>query len=484
MNDDVERTMLLVNLHETNPMNPALIEACSGRVWTYASLRSSVSELSKLIRSTPRSLVFCFCRNVPATVIQYLAAIESDCVTVLLDAHLGPELARDLANRYQPQWLLGASEPVARACSAVDVLPTELEAGETPIRLHRTEFWNSPPVLHPELVLLLSTSGSTGSPKLVKLRRESVEHNAHAIAVGLDIVANERPITSLPLHYSYGLSVLNSHLHRGACVVLTDHALTAQEFWIDFRRYGCTSLAGVPFSYQILRRLNLDKLDVPTLRTLTQAGGRLDPPTVAHFCDLMRRRGGRFFVMYGQTEATARITILPSDRLQSKPGSVGLPIQDGCLEIEVSPTDLGAAGEVVYRGPDVMMGYAESRADLARDDELNGVLRTGDLGYLDDEGFLYLVGRSRRIAKVYGLRINLDEIEAYLQAHGPTAVVGGEDQLIIFCEHGDEVTFAELRRSLADRLRIHHQALVFHRVASLPRGTNGKVDYPSLQKKA
>jgi acyl-CoA synthetase (AMP-forming)/AMP-acid ligase II len=471
--------MFLLTSYEIHPTRSALIEAATGRIWSYAALGAAVGKVATLLRGKSKSLVFCFCRNDPATVIQYLAAIEADCATVLLDARLTPELAQKLTERYQPDWLLGAGESLVRACGAAGVEPIEVEAGETPVRLHRVR--PEAPEIHPELSLLLSTSGSTGSPKLVRLRRESVEQNAHSIAIGLDIGPDERPIASLPLHYSYGLSVLNSHLLRGACVVLTDQALTAQEFWKVFRQHGCTSMAGVPFSYQILRRLDLEKLDLPSLRTLTQAGGRLDPPLVAYFSEIMRRRGGRFFVMYGQTEATARMTILPSERLPEKLGSVGRAIAGGRLEIE-GAADGGGTGEVVYRGPNVMMGYAESSADLARGDELMGVLRTGDLGTLDPEGFLTIVGRSKRIAKVYGLRINLDEIEADLRQNGPTAVVGGADQLIIFCEHGDETRYAEYRRALAERLRIHHQAFVFRHVDSLPRNANGKIDYPSLQK--
>jgi len=185
--------------------------------------------------------------------------------------------------------------------------------------------------------------------------------------------------------------------------------------------------------------------------------------------------------MYGQTEATARMTILPSERLPEKLGTVGRAIPGGRLEI-LGAIDERGTGEVVYYGPNVMMGYAESAADLARGDELGGVLHTGDLGTLDADGFLTIVGRSKRIAKVYGLRINLDEIEATLREHGPAAVIGGADQLIIFCEYGDEAQYAECRRVLSERLRIHHQAFVFRHVDSLPRNANGKIDYPSLQK--
>ena len=136
----------------------------------------------------------------------------------------------------------------------------------------------------------------------------------------------------------------------------------------------------------------------------------------------MAARGGRFFVMYGQTEATARIAYVPPDRLSEKLGSAGIAIPGGRLSIEpagAGTMDGPVTGEVVYEGPNVMLGYATGSGDLALGDELGGVLRTGDIGYLDEDGFLFLVGRSKRIAKVFGLRINLDEVEAAMREHGP-----------------------------------------------------------------
>jgi acyl-CoA synthetase (AMP-forming)/AMP-acid ligase II len=311
-----------------------------------------------------------------------------------------------------------------------------------------------------------------------------VEHNARMIAKALELDEHERPITSLPLHYSYGLSVLNSHLAQRACLVLTDEPLTSKSFWDIFRRERCTSMAGVPYTYQILRRLELDKLGLPSLSTLTQAGGKLDVNLVKHFSDIMSRRGGRFFVMYGQTEATARIAVLPASLVSSKPEAAGRVLCEGELRIEANGVALppGQIGEVTYRGVNVMMGYAENREDLMRGDELGGELRTGDLGYLDEEGVLFITGRSKRIAKVFGLRINLEEVEAMLRVHGDTAVLGATDQLIIYCEYGDEEFFSACRRMVAEKLKIHHQAFVFKRVELLPRNANGKIDYQRLQR--
>jgi acyl-CoA synthetase (AMP-forming)/AMP-acid ligase II len=239
----------------------------------------------------------------------------------------------------------------------------------------------------------------------------------------------------------------------------------------------------VPYSYQILNRLGLSDLNVPSLQTLTQAGGKLESSFVTKFADLMGARGGRFFVMYGQTEATARIAILPSQSISAKLGSAGKAIPGGAISIEIEPgvpAPIGEVGELVYTGPNVMMGYATSRADLPLGDVLGGVLRTGDMASIDTDGFIYMAGRAKRDAKLYGLRINLDEVEDMLRKHGPTAIVSRDDKLKIFCEYGDAAAFAGYRRDLATRLQINHLAFEFVRVDKLPTKGSGKIDYQAL----
>jgi acyl-CoA synthetase (AMP-forming)/AMP-acid ligase II len=285
------------------------------------------------------------------------------------------------------------------------------------------------------------------------------------------------------MHYSYGLSVLNTHLLAGGSIVLTDEGMLTGGFWDKFRALKCTSLAGVPYSYQILNRLDPDRLNIPSLHTMTQAGGKLHNDLIAKFSAWMARRGGRFFVMYGQTEAAPRIATLPSEALPAKLGSVGAPIPGGCVAIEIDgelTREPHRRGELVYRGPNVMMGYATCRADLALGDLLAGELHTGDIAYLDEQGYIYMAGRSKRDAKLFGLRINLDEVENMLRVHGPTAVVGKDEKLCVYCEYGDEESFAQYRHELAARLKVHYTAFAFERVAKLPVTTSGKIDYLNL----
>jgi acyl-CoA synthetase (AMP-forming)/AMP-acid ligase II len=323
--------------------------------------------------------------------------------------------------------------------------------------------------VHPDLALLLTTSGSTGNPKLVRLSRTAVLTNAEQIAEALGIDGNEVAITTLPLFYSYGLSVLNSHLVRGATVVLERTGIMQRDFWTAAVEHRVTSMAFVPSQYEMLRRLRFDPAEYPALRTLTQAGGRLRAERVTEFADKMATVGGKLFVMYGQTEAGPRMATLPADRLADKLGSAGRALPGG--EFTISDD------EVVYRGPNVMMGYAETGADLAKGDEQGGVLRTGDLGRLDDEGFLFITGRLKRMAKVFGVRINLDDVEKNF----PVAAVAGDDQLIVFTDNLDEHESRALRSKIAEWLGTHHTGVVVHRIETLPLLPNGKTDYRALE---
>lgn len=278
---------------------------------------------------------------------------------------------------------------------------------------------------------------------------------------------------ALPMQYSYGLSVINSHLRVGATVLLGAPALTTREFWQLAATHAATSLAGVPYTYEMLRRLDVRALAPESLRVFTQAGGRLKPELVEHFAELARARAGRFYVMYGQTEATARISYVPPDRLSQKLGSIGVPIPGGEL-------DLRENGELVYRGPNVMLGYAERRSDLARGDELLGVLHTGDLAKRDADGYYYLTGRMKRISKLFGLRLNLDDIDALLASDLPcsAACVGSDTELTIAVE--DQSQLSRARELVTQTYRLHPSVVRSSFVAALPRTPAGKVDYAQL----
>jgi acyl-coenzyme A synthetase/AMP-(fatty) acid ligase len=450
---------------------PALVDADHGVVHTHRELAAAVDRRRAVFAG--RGLVFLFARTAVDTVVDHVAALHHGAPVALLDPTLRPEQARGLVARYRPEVVIDAPDGCADTDrTAVDARTRVLEGAA-----------RSP---HPDLAVLLTTSGSTGSPKFVRLSRANVEANTRSIIASLGITAADRAITTLPLHYSFGMSVLNTHLAAGGSVVVTSATLLESRFWEVVREHRPTSFSGVPYTFHMLRRAGFETMDLPSVRMLTQAGGKLEPAMVTRFHELMTRRGGAFHVMYGQTEAAPRMTCLPTAALPAKLGSAGLPMSGGRIEVcdaDGRPLPTGRTGHIVYTGPNVMMGYAEGPADLALGDVHGDRLETGDLGHLDEDGYLFVTGRTKRIGKVYGTRVSLDEVEQMLHGHGhgPVAVVAGPDTLVVHCEWPDESAFADQRRRLAHDLRVPISAIRFHRADPLPKTPNGKIDYRTLE---
>lgn len=336
------------------------------------------------------------------------------------------------------------------------------------------------PDLHPDLALLLSTSGSTGSPKLVRLSRANLLANAASISTYLRLTPDDRAITSLPMHYCYGLSVLTSHLLSGASVVLTDLSVADACFWDLARAQRVTSFAGVPYTFDLLTSSGFADRDLPDLRYVTQAGGRMSPDRVVRFAELGQRRGWDLMVMYGQTEATARMAYLPPRLAASRPTAVGVPVPGGAFRLApVEGYDEPGVGELVYSGANVMMGYAHDAADLARGPEL-AELRTGDLARLADDGLWEICGRLDRHAKVFGLRLDLERVEAALPVR--TALVTVDDTLHAFLDRPR--WRADVHEAVMAATGLPAGAVHTHLVQAFPTTPRGKTDHAALRRQA
>lgn len=342
------------------------------------------------------------------------------------------------------------------------------------------------PMVHPDLALLMVTSGSTGCGKAVRLSRRAVHANALAIADYLGLTPDDRAALVLPLHYSYGLSVLNSHLAVGGSVDLGVGSVMVPGFLERIGDGGCTSLAGVPYTFELLEHVGFRDRIPPQLRLVTSAGGRLAPDLVVAYDAALRARGGRFYAMYGQTEATARIAYLPPERAATAPDRIGVAIPGGQLslldEAGHPVTGAGATGELAYCGPNVMMGYAETRDDLARGPEVD-LLRTGDLAEVDEDGLYRVVGRLARFSKIAGIRVGHDAVEAALARRGVDAAVVGDDAGLLVA-HPDRHASDDVRRlaSTAAGLTLRHVRTVA--VPELPRLPSGKIDLAAVRRLA
>lgn len=440
-----------------------------GASLSYGDLAQRVAAAAAHLRSKgERGLGMLSCGNRLDSLVAYLGCLQAGHVPLLLPEDLSSDLLQTLVDRYQPDWLMGGQahgSTLDGSGIALQWTPQALPMGSG---------------LHPALGLLLSTSGTTGSPKLVKLSYDALQANAQAIAQYLEIGPHERALTTLPPNYSYGMSVINSHLQAGACLVLSSVSAMTREFEDTLRRYEVSSIAGVPYTYQMLHRTGFGKRDLPSLRTLTQAGGRLDDRLTRAFQELASTRGWRFFVMYGQTEAGPRMSYVPPERLAEKIGSIGIAIPGG--ELQLAPDTC----EIVYRGPSVMMGYARDRAELATGDELRGTLHTGDLGRVDSEGYFFVTGRLTRFVKLTGNRIGLDEVEQLLQRElgVPVSVGGRDERMVAWIEGNDDGLLDKAKALIFDRFGLHHSLYRLRLVERLPLLPTGKKDYGALLEQA
>lgn len=272
---------------------------------------------------------------------------------------------------------------------------------------------------------IMYTSGTTGQPKGIMLSPANLAANTSAILEYLELGSDDCGVTVLPMQFAYGSSVMHTHLAAGARLLIEDSFAYPHAVLERMCSAGVTGFSGVPATYALmLARCDLARYELGRLRYLTQAGGAMPWASIERVRKLIP--AANFFVMYGQTEATARITYLPPDRLDDKRGSVGVPVRG--VEIAVIRADGGRAGtnetgEVVTRGPNVMLGYlgdVPGRDGPKRD----GWLHTGDLGRIDEEGFLYLTGRSVDMIKSGAFRISPGEIEAEIASMPGVADVG------------------------------------------------------------
>ena len=424
------------------------------RTLSYAELEEAVAQRAERLGGA-RRLVLLEASNDVDSVVTYLAALAGRHPVILV----GPgDAARhgDVVERYRPG-------VIARG-DRLEECPGDGEGVGA---------------LHPDLAVLLSTSGSTGSPKLVRLSRDNLVANAASIADYLGLRPTDRAMTSLPLHYCYGLSVLNSHLLTGAAVVLTGHSVADECFWQLFDRARATSFAGVPYTFDLLDASGFERRRLPSLRLVTQAGGRMAPEQVRRHARLGRERGWDLFVMYGQTEATARMAYLPPDLAEDRPEAIGVPIPGGSFRLDPVPGLPEDLGELVYSGPNVMMGYAAGPLDLARGPEL-GELRTGDLARQCDDGLWEITGRLSRFGKVFGLRLDLDRLEE--QAGPGVRLVAPGSSLHAFTD--SERVARDLRGRVARLAAVPAAAVQVHVVDELARTANGKVDYAALTRHA
>ena len=448
-----------------------------GKEMTYKDLDEATGELSSKIGH--RCLVFVLCRNEIGSVIGYVACINNGIVPVMLNSHLDQALLSGLISLYKPEYIWSPKEQV----SQFEEMQQQYEANN--YVLLKTGFDSVYP-LYEELAMLVTTSGSTGSPKLVRQSYENIRCNMKAIAEYLELDETERPITTLPMNYVYGISVINSHLLVGATILLTDKGLMQKEFWSFLKEVEATSFSGVPYTYEMLDKLRFYRMKLPSLRSMTQAGGKITPELQERFATFAAEQKIKFYVMYGAAEATSRMAYLPPEKAVEKKGSMGFPIPGGKFLLLDGDgqriTEPFTTGELVYEGANVTLGYAESGEDLSKGDERHGRLETGDMAQFDSEGYYYIVGRKKRFLKIYGNRVNLDEVDRLIKGKFDIEVAssGVDDHLFIFLTNASVAD--DVRNYVIEKTKLNPSAFKVKIIDEIPKNESGKTVYKELSK--
>ena len=439
-----------------------------GRTLSYRELFDAVQKKASTV---PKNRSVCIIRtqNSVATLINYLACLSFNHCVLLLEKN-APSNALELAiENYQPNVILDDELVISHSN-----------------KVHQ---------LADNLSLLLSTSGSTGTAKFVCLSQQALIANTNSICDYLPIHNTDCVITTLPFSYSFGLSVINTHLAKRSCIVFNKSSVMSGEFWQKMNTYKPTSLYGVPFTFEtILRVGGLNKLPA-SVQYLAQAGGNLSSKIKQRIHEYCVNHSKAFYVMYGQTEATARIAYLDPNKIANKLDSIGQAVSGGHLYLKdedgIAINADNTNGELIYQGVNTMLGYAENVTDLA-DFTPNQELATGDLAYRDSEGDFFIQGRIKRIIKINGERTNLDEVERILSENIDSIKVIGEDNLITcviesrLCESGaNKTTDTHIptidSKSIATLLGFHPRLIRIRFIDSIPLLANGKVDYGSLK---
>ncbi len=450
----------------------AAIDDAGGQL-TYGDLVGLRGKLTGVLPE--RELVFCLCENKVGALAGFLSLYDCKDVCLLLSAHIDKVLLSALDDTYGPSyyWM-----PEAMA----DESGYEKVYDYKGFVLCKTG--KKAPALHPNLSMLMTTSGTTGSPKLVRHKYGNIESNARNVAKVFGWTSGERGIIDLPMQYTMGLNVINSHLYAGATVLLIEANLMSPKYWSFIKEQKGSNFTGVPFSYEILDRLRFRRMDLPYLKTMAEGGGKLPDGLFKTFAELSVEKGFRFFATFGTTETSARLAYLPPKDAESHVGSIGHAIPEGCLTLvdedgnEIDGADV--EGELRYEGPNVTMGYGTCIEDLQKGDEFCGVYMTGDLARRDEDGYYYIVGRKKRFLKLFGLRVSLDQCERIISEHFNTecACTGNDEQMKIFITV--ESIKDDVKAYISEKTGLMAKSFSVNVIDSIPRFESGKINYRQL----
>ena len=462
---------MILGIEHINPHQLAAIDS-NGDKLTYASIAQLSQQISAIIPQ--RALCFLLVENNVGGIAWTMSMLESrQLVPLILNVKTEVGLYQQLLDTYQPTYICAPTHHFFEG----QVIDTQF--GYT-----LTKVSDNICSIHSDLSHLLPTSGSTGSPKLVRHKYENIEAAGLNISTFFELKETDRPLMVLPLYYTMGLSMIFSHLRVGATILITGLSMTDINFWKFIKEQQATSFTGVPYSFQILNLMRFFRMDLPHLELLTQGGGKMPTNLNIKFAEYCRDTNKRWIATYGQSECTARMAYLPAKWALDKVGSIGIAVPNGELSLIDTDGQLittpHTEGEMCYRGKNVTMGYAREQADLALGDERNGYIRTGDLAYFDEDGCYYIVGRMGRFLKLFGMRVGLDECEQIVQTECgiECACVGTDEKMIVYITNADKQN--EVKDILVQKTHIVATSFEIRIIDEIPKNEAGKKLYSKL----
>lgn len=464
---------MIFNIEQKEPSSIAIIDDNNGQL-TYGELAEQINMFKRLLPE--RELVFCLCDNRLGSLVGLLSLYDNKDVCLLLSSHIDSGLLETLVATYSPSYMWMPSDIVSGFGYGIEYSFAGYSLCKT---------GNKAPQLHPDLSMLMTTSGTTGSPKLVRHKYGNIESNAKNVASVFGWTTADRGIIDLPMQYTMGLNVITSHLYAGATVLLVSVSLMNPLYWKFIKEKRGTNFTGVPYSYEILTKLRFQRMDLPFLHTLAEGGGKLSDGLFESFAKYADEKGKLFFATFGTTETSARLAYLPPQAALSHIGSIGTAIPEGKLTLVDDEGneifDAGVEGELRYEGPNVTMGYGICVEDLMKGDEFCGTYFTGDIAKMDKDGYFYIVGRKKRFLKLFGLRVSLDQSEKIIkEAFNIECACTGNDELMRIYITAETIK-DEVKKLISEKTGLISKCLDVIVVREIPRFESGKINYKLLK---
>lgn len=463
---------MILNIDQKAPSSVAIIDDSDGHL-TYGELVQQVKTVKQVIPE--RELVFCLCENKVGALAGFLSFYDNRDVCLLLSAHIDRGLLDSLYSTYHPSYIW---------------MPSILQNQFGFVEVYSSHGFSLcktgcvAPDMHPELSMLMTTSGTTGSPKLVRHKYGNIESNAKNVATVFGWTTEDKGIIDLPMQYTMGLNVITSHIYAGATIMLLEANLLSPQYWKFIKEHEGTNFTGVPYSYEILSKLRFQRMDLPHLHTLAEGGGKLSDAQFESFAKYAEEKGKRFFATFGTTETSARLAYLPPQDAVTHIGSIGTAIPEGKLflvdENGSEITVPGIEGELRYEGPNVTMGYGTCVEDLKNGDEFCGTYNTGDIAKFDKDGYFYIVGRKKRFLKLFGLRVSLDQSEKIIKEtfNIECACTGTDQQMYIYIT--DESYVDKVKKTFVEKTGLVSKCFEVIYIENIPRFDSGKINYKAL----